>query len=253
MRRQQRVVDTAQGRDELVFVAARFHWENVDRGARQVTALQGFGQRVYVHHGAAGCVQQDRTRFHFRDLLGAEHHLGGRQLRHVQGDDVGLRQQFVEGAHLVGVAHGQLGDYVEKDHAHTDAFRQYRHLGADGAVADDAQGLAARLEGAFGGFHPAATVTHGVLFQNAAQHQDGLGDDQFRHTAGIRIGCVEQAGCSGFVSVLHDDSQIWARRANGRGESGLSSLRFLVSRILRGNYRKVRPGQWPLIHGPERK
>src|SRR5690606_33692768 len=70
-------------------------------------------------------------------------------------------------------------------------FRQYRQLSTDGAVTDDAQLLAADLEGVGGALQPAATVGNGVLLGNAAQQQNGFGQHQFGNRTGIGIRRIE--------------------------------------------------------------
>src|SRR3546814_8605577 len=62
---------------------------------------------------------------------------------------------------------------------------------SDLAVADDAELLAADLEGVGRRLDPAAAMAGGVLLRNAAQEQDGFGQYQFGHRTGIGVGRVE--------------------------------------------------------------
>src|SRR3546814_10019026 len=69
---------------------------------------------------------------------------------------VGAGQQLGQGAGRLDVAVPQLVGAVEVDHPHPHGLGQHRELRADVAVADDAEGLAARLAGAGGTLEPAA-------------------------------------------------------------------------------------------------
>ena len=191
VRRQDHVVELTQRADELVVVALGLFREHVDGGAEQVLVAQRGGQRLDVHHLAPGVVDQIALGLHGANLLFADHPAGGGGVRHVQADHVGQAEQVIEAAHLFRVAHRQLGDHVVEVHLHAHGFRQHRHLGADVAVADDAQLLAADLVAVLGGFQPAATVGHRVLFRDAAHQVDGVSDHQLRHRPGVGVGRVE--------------------------------------------------------------
>ena len=65
----------------------------------------------------------------------------------MQRDDVGHAQQLVQAADLHRVAQRQLGHGVVEEHLHAQGLGEYRELGADRAVADDAELLATDLEG----------------------------------------------------------------------------------------------------------
>ncbi|MCY1172855.1 hypothetical protein D9M73_129990 [compost metagenome] len=203
VRGQDHAIQAAQRALELLVVGLGFDREHVDGGADQVLVLDGFGQGVQLDHGAAGGVDQDAALLDRADFLLAHHPLGGGQLGHMQGDDVGHAQQLVQVAHLGGVAQRQLGHGVIEEHLHAEGFGQYRQLGADRAVADDAELLAADLEGVGRGLDPAATVAGSVLLRDAAQQQDGLGQHQFGHRTGVGVRGVEHrdAALAGGVQV----------------------------------------------------
>ena len=80
---------------------------------------------------------------------------------------------------------------------------QDRQLSADRAVADDAQLLAADLEGVVCALEPAATVAGGALLGDAAQQQDRFGQHQFGDRARVGVRCVEDrdAAFAGRVEV----------------------------------------------------
>ncbi|KAG1313018.1 hypothetical protein G6F62_014164 [Rhizopus arrhizus] len=79
----------------------------------------------------------------------------------------------------------------------------YADLGADVAVADDAQRLTAYFVAAAGRLRPAAAMAFGVLLRDATGQHDRLGDHQLGHAAGVGIGGVEyrDAGQLGRVQV----------------------------------------------------
>jgi hypothetical protein len=103
----------------------------------------------------------------------------------VQAQHVGGLQQFVQRSHLPRVAQRQLGLDVVEQHPHAQLFGQHADLRADVPVADDAQRLAAHLEGAGGALAPAAAVQQRVLLRDAAHQHHDLGQHQFGHAAGV--------------------------------------------------------------------
>ena len=103
----------------------------------------------------------------------------------VEADDVGHLEQLGHGAHAPGVAvGGAVGDVVEH-HAHAEGLGHRGELGADVAVADDAQLLAADFVAVLGGLQPFAAMGLGVFLWNTTQEQDGLGQNQFGNAPGV--------------------------------------------------------------------
>ncbi|MPM93003.1 hypothetical protein SDC9_140139 [bioreactor metagenome] len=78
-----------------------------------------------------------------------------------------------------------------KHHLHAQRLGQHRQLCADGAIAHDAQRLAARLERAFGALAPAAAMHRRILGRYATQQQNGLAQHQLSHRACIGIRRIE--------------------------------------------------------------
>ncbi len=78
-----------------------------------------------------------------------------------------------------------------EEHLHAHRLGHHRQLGADGAVAHDAQRLAADFVGVLGALEPAAAVGGGVLGGHAAQQQDGFGQHQLGHRARVGVRRVE--------------------------------------------------------------
>ena len=122
----------------------------------------------------------------------------------MQGDDVGPRQQVVQAGRCTGIAQRQLGFHVVEDHLHAQRFGQHADLGADVAVTDDAQGLAAHFMAAAGRLRPAAAMAFGVLLRDAAGQHDRLGDHQLGHAARVGVGRVEHRDASQFGCIQVD-------------------------------------------------
>ena len=140
---------------------------------------------------AARQVQQQGAVLHPRQLGRPDQSRVVGTAVNMQADHVALGQQGVERGHAAGVAERQsFGQIVEND-PHAEPFRQHRQLRADGAIADDAQGLAAQLARAGRGLVPLAPMHGGGLVGDVAEQGDGQADGQFDHRAGVGIGGVE--------------------------------------------------------------
>lgn len=125
------------------------------------------------------------ARLHCRQLGGANQIARLFGFRHMQRHHVGAGQHRIQAVELTGIAQRQPGFNIVKHHLHAQAFGQDANLGADMAVADDAQCLAAHFVGVVSRFHPAATMRQRIALRNAAHQQDGFGQYQFGHRAGI--------------------------------------------------------------------
>ena len=191
MGRQKRIIEAAQGGQKLVIVGAGLYREHIDAGTAQMSALQAVGQGINVDHRAAGCIDQDATRTHLGQLLGADQVLGGARFRDVQAYDVRVAQQVMQAWHLPGVTQWQFVGDIVKLHLHTQALRKHTQLHANVAVADNAQFLATNFKSVSGGFLPLAAVGSGILFCHAAQQQYGFGEHQFGDAAGVGKGRIE--------------------------------------------------------------
>ncbi len=99
------------------------------------------------------------------------------------------------------VTQRQFGDHVIELYFHAQVLGDHAQLGADVAVADDAQGLAANFKTVGSGFLPAAAMADGVLLGDAPQQQDGFRQHQFRHRAGVGKGGVEYRNTANQGSV----------------------------------------------------
>ena len=122
----------------------------------------------------------------------------------MQADDIGEPQQFVETFHRLGIAVAQLVGHVEINDAHAHGLSQRRELTADAAIADNAQRLAAHLDGAGRRLVPAAVMGCDGAREDAAEQHDDLADDEFRHAAGVGKGRVEDRDAAPLCGVEID-------------------------------------------------
>ena len=185
VRREQHVGKANERRLELALVALRFHRKHVDGRPQNVLRFQRRCQRIDIHHRATRGIDQEAAAFHFRNAGRVHHVLRRRRFGHVQTHHIRPGQQLVQGGQLAGIAQGQLGFDVIEHHAHAHVLGHQADLGADVAIADDAQRLAAHLERIGGTLHPAALVQQGVLLGNAPHQHDDLGQHQLGHAARI--------------------------------------------------------------------
>ena len=158
MRGEDHVGQPAQRRLERVALRLGLDREDVERGPGDVAGEDVLPQGDVVDDHAARCVDEHRARLHLGELLGAEEPGVAWAPVDVQRDDVGLGEELVEGADAAGVAVGEPVCGVEEDHPEAERLGEVGQLGADVAVADDAQGAAADLVAALRGLVPDAVV-----------------------------------------------------------------------------------------------
>ena len=87
--------------------------------------------------------------------------------------------------YLSGVAQRQFVFNIIEEDMHPQRFRQNAELGADVAVTDNPQFLAARFKAPHRQLIPYAAMRLGVGFRHAAQQQQQLTDHQLGHRTGI--------------------------------------------------------------------
>ena len=219
-----------QGGLEAVLVGFGLAREHVDGGAGEVAGAQRVGQRREIDDGAAAVVDQVGAPLHGGEF-GRTHHAGGlRRVGHVEADDIAGGEQGAEAAGGFGVAVAELVGAVMIEDAHAEGFGEGGELGADVAVADDAERLAAHFAGADGGFDPSAGMGGVGAGKDLAHEHDDLADDEFGDGAGVAEGRVEhgQAGVAGGgeVDLVGADGEAsdGEQAAAGRGEGGRIEL-----------------------------
>ena len=114
----------------------------------------------------------------------------------MQADDVGHVEQLGHGGHLDGITQRELVLDVVVIDFHAEAFGDDAQLGADVAVADDAEFLAAGLDAVIGQLLPDPAVALGTLFGNTAQQQQDFTQHQFGDGAGVGEGGVEDGNAT---------------------------------------------------------
>ena len=141
-----------RGHDDVVEreqrrVGRRLVHEHVEPGAGDDTGRQRAVQRVLVDEPASRDVHDVRGRLHAGELRVGDHARGLGSLRHVDGDEVRLLEQFVEteegDAELLGARRRHVG--VERDDLHTERLSACRDERADAAEPDDADRLLIQL------------------------------------------------------------------------------------------------------------
>ena len=150
-------------------------------------------ERGDVDDAAPAEVQQVGPGLHRDELALADEAAREGRLRDVQGDEVGLRQQVRQGRRGPVVAHRQLRRDVVEEHLHAERLGEDADLGADVAVADDAERLAADLVAGGRLLAPAALVHLARAVREAAGERDDLGDHQLGDAAGVAERRVEDA------------------------------------------------------------
>ena len=85
----------------------------------------------------------------------------------------------------MGVAQCELLLDVVEHHAHAQRFRQYRQLGTDVAVSDDAQRLAAHLMRTGGRLVPQAVLDVMRMRRDATHQADDVANHQFHNGTGV--------------------------------------------------------------------
>ena len=229
MRGQDDVGQALDGCDEAFAVRGRLLREDVDRRAGERAATQRLGKGVEVDDRAARIVDEIGALLHRRDLGLADHVVRGRRLRHVQRDDVAVGEQGLQALDRLGVAMAQAVGVIVIDHAHAHRLGDVGELAADIAVADDAEHLAAHLEGAVGRLVPAALMRRARTVGDPAQQHDDLADGEFGDAAGVGEGRVEdgyaaQAGGVEIDLIGADREAADGEEALGGGEDRLGEL-----------------------------
>ena len=117
----------------------------------------------FVDQFAARSVYDAHAFFHFGDVFRVDHVARLRDDGGVEGDEIGLGEELLEGDEVDGeFAGGGFADEgIECEDAHIKGFGAEGNFAADATEADEAESLAADF-GAGGGFLPAAFAHGGV-------------------------------------------------------------------------------------------
>ena len=123
-------------------------FEHIETGAGDVAGLDGIGKCRFIHQTATGAVDDTHALLGLGKVLCIEDAACLVGHRHVQGDEIGLRQQLVQlnlgDAHFLRAFRRQEGVISENMHLETECTRA--DDGADIAGADDAERLAGNFD-----------------------------------------------------------------------------------------------------------
>ena len=174
---------------ERGFLGQRFHAGHVQRGEADLAGGAGFDQRILIHHGAAGDVDEDHARTHGGEGGGIDqvhggigvgdrdhHGIGlGEGLVHLGGGEHGI-EQVVVGAGAGGVA-GNGGD------VHVEGAGEAGAAAGEVAGADDDQAAAGHFRTA--GADPAMGLLLGLEMGEAAPVGEQGHEGEFGERAGV--------------------------------------------------------------------
>ena len=176
------------------------HLEHVDTGAGDLAVFQGGGQGGGVHHRAPGGVDEQGGGLHQLQLLLTDQADGGGRLRHMEGDNVALGQQLLQGVHKGDALHIFLGA-APGQHLTAEGVGDPGHPQADGAGAHDAEGLALQLKAHQAGLG-APLAAGGVAGENVPGQGHGEAEDQVSYRHSGVAGAVAD-GDAVLVAVVH--------------------------------------------------
>jgi hypothetical protein len=204
--------------------------EDVDGRPGDVPGLDVAAQRRVVHHEPAGQVEEQRTRPHRGELGLAEEAVVAGPPVHVQGDGLYRLEQLVQRGAAPRVADGQLVRHVVEVDGHAQVLGQHGQLGADVAVADDAEPAAAHLVAAGRRLVPRPRVHLRVLLRQPPRHRDDLGQRELDDAAGVGERRVEHRDAApargGQVDLVDPDAERADRGQLRRGrQDALGDLR----------------------------
>ena len=132
------VLESKQGR-----VGGRLIDEDIETGSGDATRLERRVQRILIDQAAPGHVDNERRRLHQRKLVRRDHPGRLGRLRHVDGDEVGLGEQFIQSkqchAELLGACRGHV--WVIRHDVGAEGLHPRGDERTDAAEPDDADGL----------------------------------------------------------------------------------------------------------------
>ena len=193
-------------------VLRRLLSEYVQGHAAQLARIQPIQDGLLVHQFTPGHVYQAGSGLEQGHFLAADHAASAVGQRSVQGDEVGLGQQLLQGEQLDALAPGVVGrnEGVVPHQPHVKALGAVGHFRTDSAQAANAQGLITDFH-----THELATLplarlqglVSGGDVSRQGQHQ---GHGVFRRRHGVAGGSVDHGDTGGGgcvqVDVVHADA-----------------------------------------------
>ncbi|MNK69108.1 hypothetical protein D3C87_884880 [compost metagenome] len=164
-----------------------FDFEHVKTGAGDMAGLDGVGKSRFIHQTATGAVDDTHALLGLGKVFGIEDAARLVSHRHMQGDEIGLRQQFVElnlgDAHFLRALRRQEG--VVGQNMHLETKRTRADDGADIAGADDAERLAGDFDTHEFRLFPLAGLRRAVGGRKLARNGKHQRDGMFRSRDGV--------------------------------------------------------------------
>lgn len=154
--------------------------EDIERGARDPAFVQGAEQRGFVEERAARGVDEPGGGFHTAQLGLADQPVVLGRERGVQGEEIALGQEFVEGNELdAGIGFGGFERGVVRDDAEVEAAGALGHGATDASKAQDAEGFAREVVPPM---RKPQALAHGEMaFDDAARKGEQQGEGVVGH------------------------------------------------------------------------
>ena len=193
-------------------IAGRFVGEHIQRGARQPVAFQCCQQGVIIYQLPPRHINQTRAGLHQRQPGPGNQMMGAGSEGRVQGNKIGLRQQFLQRHHGNAQPGCQVGgdEGVVGDKAHPESGGAARHFGTDPPQPDDAQGFVADFNAHKSGTPPFPGLHGGVSLRHIARQRQHQRHRMLGGGHGVADGRVDHgdAGAGGGiqVNVVHADA-----------------------------------------------
>src|SRR3954470_8877847 len=179
---------------------------HIHRRLARPSRAQRILERAFLDQRRAARVDEDRRRLHVREVLALDDAARGIDQAHVQAEDVALGEELLlGGSDGIAVGRGLVARLFARpdQHLHAERLADLRHLGADAAVAEDAERLAAH--GGADTDLPFAGFQRGHLLRQVARR----GKDQrpghlrsgIRRRAGVHVGADHHAPLRAGVDV----------------------------------------------------
>ena len=200
--------------EEFVIGRGRLDFENVEGRSGDLARLEPLEEGGFVDQSAARAVDDAHAGFHDFDPRRVHEMFGLGRHRHVQGDEVGLGNGFLDGlaelnTHRLGLARGEVG--IVGDHTHAEAHRALREFGADAAHAENGEGLVVELDAGIGlaSFLEASLDDRLVALGDVAGERHHQGEGVLGRGNGVTAGRVHHDdavfGGDGDVDVVDPD------------------------------------------------
>ena len=205
--------DDVRGREQGIVGCGWFSGKHVHPGSRDRGCLQGRSESRLVDDPAAGDIEHARRLLHQRQFAAADQAPGLGTERHVDGEEVHPREQFVEAGRGFEAELGSLGggdERIEGDDLHVERGGAAGDLAADPAEPDNAERLARQLRADELAAVPAAGLHRRIRRRDLPRQGKQQSDRVFRGGNGVPARRVHDhdalAGGGRHVNVVDADA-----------------------------------------------